>query len=385
MICGERPPAALRVASVPADHPYVRHLAPPPGDEADAGRRVLRLADPPVVGEDGSVRWWPPRMLQPGWVARNATDFDVLHIHFGFESFTPHALARVVRELREHGKALVVTVHDLVNPHIPDERVQLERLDVLVPSADAVVTLTEGARDVIEKRWGRKAHVVAHPHIVELDDLSRTEAAPFAPATPRPRVGVHLKSLRANVDALGALHALALVSEFADPVVTMHAVTDDPRDPSHDPEVSRLAHELADAGRIDLVLHEPYDDAALHAHLRSLDVSLMPYRWGTHSGWIEMCHDLGVRVVAPDIGFYREQHEPTLYPLGADGGLDPRTVADAVARALAQPRPPGAAAQQRRAQRLDIARAHAAIYERACAAAARPASVSSSDASLHTT
>ena len=49
----------------------------------------------------------------------------------------------------ELGKGVVVTVHDLRNPHIKDPAAQLSRLDALVPAADAVITLTQGAADAI--------------------------------------------------------------------------------------------------------------------------------------------------------------------------------------------------------------------------------------------
>src|ERR1700761_1035012 len=53
----------IRVASVPADHPYVRHLRPPGGD------LVERLPDEREPGRRG---WWPPRMLETTWVRDHA-------------------------------------------------------------------------------------------------------------------------------------------------------------------------------------------------------------------------------------------------------------------------------------------------------------------------
>ncbi|QEH92400.1 glycosyltransferase family 4 protein [Dermacoccus abyssi] len=164
--------AMIRVASVPADHPYVAHLSPTgetPGDGCD---EVIRLTDPPVIADDGSTRWWPPRILDPAWLREHAGEFDVLHVHFGFESFSPEHLREVVDVAHELGKGVVVTVHDLRNPHIKDPAAQLSRLDALVPAADAVITLTQGAADAILARWSRDAVVVHHPHIVPLDVMA---------------------------------------------------------------------------------------------------------------------------------------------------------------------------------------------------------------------
>lgn len=358
----------IRVASVPADHPYVAHLSPTDETPGDGRDEVVRLPDPPVIADDGSTRWWPPRILDPAWLREHADEFDVLHIHFGFESFTPAHLREVVEVAHELSKGVVVTVHDLRNPHIEDADAQLARLDVLVPQADAVVTLTQGAADAIRARWGRDAVVVPHPHIVPLDVMARRQAPAEASHQPdtRPRIGLHLKSLRTNVDAAGALDALALVADErpdADIVVTMHRAVAEPSDRGYDGAVVERAEALAACGAVTLVLHEPMDDATLFAFAGGLDVSVIANVWGTHSGWIEMCHDLGVHAVAPNIGFYGEQHAPVLYDL-ADGAeaIDPRRLADAILDAVVLGRPAAAPVDERRAERDAGARAHAEIY-----------------------
>ena len=54
-------------------------------------------------------------------------------------------------------------------------------------------------------------------------------------------------------------------------------------------------------------MHDYFSDDELWDYLHALDVSVLPYRFGTHSGWLEACHDLGTTVVAPTCGFYAEQ------------------------------------------------------------------------------
>ena len=36
---------------------------------------------------------------------------------------------------------------------------------------------------------------------------------------------------------------------------------------------------------------------------------MLPYRFGTHSGWLEACFDLGTAVIAPSCGFYGQQRQ----------------------------------------------------------------------------
>ena len=126
----------IRVASIPANHPYVRHLAP-----LDGEGRVVRLPDPaPDVPDPLPGQWWPPAMLDTGWVAAQHREFDLAHLHFGFDAATPAELTSWTAELARHGRPLIFTVHDLINPHFVDQTRHEAHLDVLIPAADELIT-----------------------------------------------------------------------------------------------------------------------------------------------------------------------------------------------------------------------------------------------------
>ncbi|WP_308013283.1 glycosyltransferase [Streptomyces beigongshangae] len=348
------PSRPIRVASVPAGHVYVRHLSPPGGD------RVVRLVDPrPCTAPSGSQQWWPPVMLEPGWVDAHAGDFDVFHLHFGFDAQSPAALRALVEALRRNGRPLVHTVHDLVNPHHRDEAEHRAQLDVLVPAADRIITLTPGAAAEIAARWGRTALVLPHPHVVGATGLVR----------PRPErdtftVGVHAKSIRPNMDPLPVVRVLAdALSELPDAVlrVDCHPEIDDPASHWYAPGVLDELRATAREERLELHVHDYFDDEALHDYLINLDVSVLPYRFGTHSGWLEACHDLGTTVLAPSCGFYAQQRPCLTY--GHDRrGLDAVSLREAV-RTAHELRPAWRAdPADRRAERLRLAREHEALY-----------------------
>ena len=96
-------------------------------------------------------------MLETGWVAEHHREFDLAHLHFGFDAATPAELASWAAELAGRGRPLVLTVHDLINPHFVDQTRHARHLDVLIPAADELITLTAGAAALIEQRWGRRA------------------------------------------------------------------------------------------------------------------------------------------------------------------------------------------------------------------------------------
>ncbi|MFI1808857.1 glycosyltransferase family 1 protein [Streptomyces sp. NPDC020422] len=350
-------PGEIRVASVPAGHVYVRHV-----HAADGSDGVVLLPDPrPDGAPSTSQRWWPPVMLDPAWVRDHHDSFDVYHLHFGFDAQSPRQLAELVGELRRHGKPLVQTVHDLRNPHHRDRRGHDAALDVLVPAADCLITLTPGAAAEIAARWGRTAHVLPHPHVVEEPELS-------GPRASRPGfvIGVHAKSLRPNMAPLPVVRALAAITaELPDARlrVDIHTDTHDPAAHAHAPDVVAGLTELAAAGAVDLRVHDYFDDDALWAYLRSLDLSVLPYTFGTHSGWLEACYDLGTAVAAPDCGYYAEQRPCHLYRHGPDG-LDVRSLDAAVRQAHARRPAPRAHPPVREGERAALAAAHRALYER---------------------
>ena len=308
-------PTPLRIASVPSDHVYVRHLAVAAGPPA-----VDHFLAPAAPGARPG-QWRPSPVLEPAWLRRHAESFDVVHVHFGFEHRTTAQLTAFVAALHAVDRPLVLTVHDLDNPHLLDQRSHHAALDVLVPAAAAVITLTPGAAEQIALRWGRLAVVLPHPHVVPLDRIG----------APRPGhgdfvVGLHAKR-RANIDP-GAVRR-----ELAD------AVTGLPGGRLHRGHDRRLS------------------DDELWDHLTGLDVLVLPYRFGTHSGFVEVCHDLGTTVVAARVGFLAEQQPVLSFDLDRPGSLT-------AALHRAYDERPGARTDQaaRAAQRERLAMAHAELY-----------------------
>jgi len=302
--------SAIRVVSIPANHPYVVRMT-----AAD----VTVLPDPTPPGA-APGQWWPPVALDAAWIDAHADDADLLHIHFGTESLSLSALRDCLEAARRVGWPIVYTVHDLEHPQLSDQLPYSAQLDLLVGEADAIVTLTEGAAAEVSARWGRTAVVIPHPRLLA-DDVALPTSVPRGPA----RMGVHLKDLRPNVDAEGTVRsAIAAVAELnqsgveASLELRMHSNV---RDPSEAAAVRALASSSPYAT---LIEHERLGDAELAAALDALDVCILPYRYGTHSGWLELCWDLAVAVASPDLGHYRDQHPDgsvALFTPGSAGQL----------------------------------------------------------------
>lgn len=317
----------MRVLSVPAEHPYTRAIRPP---------HVFYLPDPDA---DGDGHWWPhPALEAQFWRASGRPDVDAVHIHFGFEHRTPAEIAELTHALPV---PLVITVHDIDNPHLATAAEQAEhheRLRLLVDAAAAVITLTDCAAERLRTDFGATdVNVIPHPPIVDTPPAGPLHGG---------GAGVFLKSLRANVVADPAFYRA--IAARVPLTVFVH----------DEPATRELRDALSGAPGITLVAHDRLDDPALHAAVAGLDVCLLPYTSGTHSGWLEMCRNLGTDVAVPDIGCYAGQADtPEAVETYAVGD------AEAAARAVDKLRARGAvpyAGGRRNAHEADTA--HARIY-----------------------
>ncbi|BBY18489.1 glycosyltransferase family protein [Mycolicibacterium litorale] len=334
----------IAVASVPAAHPYVRAITDP--------ESVLLLDDPRPIGATLPGQWWPPRLLDPRYLAEGCESFDVMHVHFGYDSTPPAVLRDVAGVLSARRAPLVVTVHDLHNPHFADPSEHLARLDVLIPAADAVVTLTPGAADAIADRWGRRATVLPHPHVLPLAAVGADRRAD-TPAV----VAVHAKSLRANIDPLPVLDALLAAEESA-----WRLRLDVDEDVHRSPRAESLtAERLDELGRrgVDVRVHPRFTDDELRQYLGEIDALVLPYRFGTHSGWVEACYDAGVAAIVPECGFFHEQHGDPTYRFTADA---PDGLPQAVAASLARTAHGGDRRSERERQLHDVRREMTNLY-----------------------
>ena len=305
-------PQEVRVVSIPSAHPYVRSVTSAPG--------VAVLPDPPTA-HGPATQWWPPAALDPEWIRKHASEADLLHVHFGTESFSPSHLTACLGAARQVGWPVVFTLHDIEHPQLAEQSAYLAQLDVLVPGADVVLTLTDGAAQQVRERWGRSAIVVPHPALYTSPTLPPVNVPQHGPESDTRRVGVFLKDLRPNVDGLAVVGALDVALDTAfrrglDAVaeVRMHRHV---RDESARDAVRSL---VARSERMVLIEHDRLDDGELAAELARLDACVLPYGHGTHSGWLELCWDLAVPLLVPRVGFLAEQHPDTAIFTVEDSG-----------------------------------------------------------------
>ena len=115
-------------------------------------------------------------------------------------------------------------------------------------------------------------------------------------------------------------------------------------------------------------MHRYFTDDELWDYLSSVSVSVLPYRFGTHSGWLEACFDLGTAAVVPTCGLYREQRPCEVFDFteqSFDDGSLRRAVRTLYGRWAAGVEAPRALWSERHAERVRIAQTHRQVYEAA--------------------
>jgi hypothetical protein len=157
---------------------------------------------------------------------------------------------------------------------------------------------------------------------------------------------------------------VAAVAEIPDAVLQVNGHKDVllPDGERYDPELASYLRQAAADGRVELHVHDFMDDDELWDYLSSLDASVLPYRFGTHSGWLEACRDLGTSVIAPSCGYYADQGPVHGFVLDEDA-WDPASLRAAVHDAHTAGRPAPVPVSWRRQQRATIATAHRELYQ----------------------
>jgi hypothetical protein len=321
----------VRVATIPFTDSYVDAVLP---------------EDVVHVGPSGDLSPW----LDVGYLEAHAAGIDVLHLHTGPAHVAAVAGQCWAETVRRLGIPLVVTVHRLFAaahaggcPGDPEADAHLE---AVLSTAEVVLTLSRGAADEIAERYGRTAIVVAHPAQAEPDPELGAE---------RGLVGLRLGRVSAAVPDPGALVRAALSGAVSGGGRLRVLV-----DAADEPWIGSAVRRLVAAGEIELAVHAA---AELPAQLQQLHVAVLPEPCGSHSRALEVCRDVGTRVVAPSCGWFADQWSDVVgYGNHEQGRLDPVSITAAIGAALTRPMPRPADRDWRDEQRAAVRRVHAEVY-----------------------
>ena len=305
---------------------------------------------------------------RPDWA--ETADVDVFHVQFGFDAWSPDGLRELGgRAAPARASRWSSPCTTCATPTTPTAASHDAQLDVLVPAADAVVTLTRGAAAEIAPAVGPSRRSSCRTRTSSSSTRwrrrrSRERAARTAPWSGRPareeparQHGPPTPCCPTLVEAVrrlpGARAAGQRAPRRARPTAA-RATT--PGWPSYLRDAERR-------GDLELHVHDYLTDDELWDYLAGLDVSVLPYRFGTHSGWLEACRDLGTTVVAPDCGYFADQGPVLTYDASTRTASTPRRWWRPSARGPRRdPPPPVDRRRPTRASAAQVAAAHRELY-----------------------
>lgn len=288
---------AVRVLHLPARTSYVRKL-----NSRELlivnGRTTPHGLDIPI---DASFDWLDTQT--------SLDFFDVLHVH-SVEFAATTLVNRVLEKCAQARRRVVFTLHDIIPMFDDPEDTYTEKLKTVCSAANGIVTLTHGAAQALRERspWlngNRPLTVAPHGYVVVPDheawgrggfSKDRIEYAMYGAFRPNRDCyvsvvnwyyGLQDQSARLNIlcrafneidlkdEKLGLRNLLDFVQQRPD--------------------------------RIRLVVHPFPSDEQVIQFLSECHVLVMPYKWGTHSGQLEIAFDLNLLPVISDVGYYEEQ------------------------------------------------------------------------------
>ncbi|MEU3017320.1 hypothetical protein ABZ635_08020 [Nocardiopsis sp. NPDC007018] len=237
---------------------------------------------------------------------RPFTWFDVLHLHHvEFDDLS--ALRLVLSECARAGRRVVFTAHD-VTPVFTSRRLYQHKLRTLVEWNVPFVCLTSGSAAELHAKLGPSVRTVIAPHgyVVSPDELP-----PLARETKRRFRYLMFGSLRENRDVSTVLHNWRFGRQQRETDLELLLRAPASVNLEHDGErrlwglISSMA---VTEPRLKVDIAPFPTDTEVAETAAGCDALILPYRWGTHSGQLELAFDLGLLPIVSTVGYLHEQY-----------------------------------------------------------------------------
>lgn len=295
----------MRVLSLPARHPYMSKF--------NTGKDI-KFVNPDTDFFEGSQKLteeyldthYPP------------SSYDVVHIHFSYDLLSVQKFEKLLRYFKQHKRPIVWTCHNrksLIKRDLCNGK--YERL--LFEYSNKIISPTQGCATWLHQHFGEHKSGI---EIIPLGFLADPDlVASLASQVPKDRnlFTILLGDFRGSKEVvspiLNFLHCSALArarlkliykpfnlsvgSGINWELIILHFLTQHPRITTFSlPEIS----------------NEVIVKAFLESH-----AIILPYKWGTHSGQIELAKDCGCHIIAPTVGFFYEQWDKICFWNISDG------------------------------------------------------------------
>lgn len=286
----------MRVLMLPSMHPYVSKLS--------YGGKIE------IVNPNSDYFALPDFGVEFFKKTHHPNSYDVVHIHFSFDKVNLDNLSSVLEYFKQIKKPIVWTCHSKESQRIRNYYDgAYQRL--LYEYADKVLTLTNGCKNWIEVNWGkhlRPIDVIAHGLIALPEDVDKNI---YGITKDCKRFTILYGEFRENKERHAAIVDFLEAIDLKD--LELHLIyKPSTRFQEQDSDGWQDFLQITQNTRCSRFVKAWITNDELIKEFYSSHCIILPYLWGTHSGQIELAKDCGCYVVAPNVGFYKEQWEKTM-------------------------------------------------------------------------
>lgn len=262
--------------------------------------------------------------------------YDVVHFHFEHYLIAAAQLEELIQYFKQNNKPIIWTCHDRKSLISKTDNHTHESL--LYRYSDAITTLTPGCKRWLEVTFGKEKEIhviphgyIAHPGIVEHERTTmKIEKDPNL-------ITIHIGDFRRSKDVMPAIHEILNDPELENARLQLiYRETEKMPQDGHE-QYQELLRMLPHPRIQTISMKNIPDQVMITAFLRSHAI-LLPYRWGTHSGQLELARDCGCHVAVSDVGFYEEQwDEIKTWPVDDNGKWASGNIARVIKEILKSP------------------------------------------------
>jgi beta-1,4-mannosyltransferase len=298
----------IKVLSLPSRHPYTSKFN---AAEISFVNPDTDFFTDGLCNADYLEEYFPP------------ASYDLAHIHFSFDRLSIEELKSILKYFKEKEKPVVWTLHSKESQRIKNFG-EGKYQKILFEYSSKIISPTTGAAAWLEKKYGKHSRSVdviplgymSDPRDIERLDTS-VEKSPLL-------FSMLIGEFRQNKEFLQSIANFVQCSDLKDFMLQLIF-----KPISLYGTGEKLSNEmiffynLIQNPRIEILSKPEIPNEEINiAFLRSHAV-VLPYKWGTHSGQIELAKDCGCHVVVSDVGYYKEQWDKVyLYQFNKNNAVD---------------------------------------------------------------
>ncbi|GEM_PF-2912146 len=232
--------------------------------------------------------------------------YDIVHIHFEYYQIPFKIFKKLIQYFKDNNKPIVWTCHDRNSLLSQKGNEKYEKL--LFDNADIITTLTLGCSKWLNLKFGKHRGAIkviphgymAHPGIIEAEAKTiKKDKNIFT---------MYVGDFRKNKEYINSICDFLSCPQLKN--VKLQVIFKPINIYKNDIEVAhqlKKFHDLIKHPRIVKICMSYIPDVVLIRAFLASHAIILPYKWGTHSGQLELARDCGNYVIVSNVGFYKEQ------------------------------------------------------------------------------